>query len=156
VHGSGNLVQTLLEQDLADDFSLLVFPLVLGSGKRLFGDGAIPASFKLADVKTSGTGVIASRYERAADLAYGSFAVEEATEVRKRQAREGWGGTWCTEAVMARVAVTHPRGAASRPAIIAFRMAVDHAAERYVAEAVCSAAPRHNTSRRGGYLAVCT
>jgi dihydrofolate reductase len=89
VHGSGNLVQTLLKQDLVDVFSLLVFPLVLGSGERLFGDGATPAGFKLADVNTSGSGVIAVRYERAAGVAYGSFAVEEATVVRKRQAQEG-------------------------------------------------------------------
>jgi dihydrofolate reductase len=89
VHGSGDLVQTLLKQDLVDVFSLLVFPLVLGSGERLFGDGATPVGFKLADVKTSGTGVIAIRYERAAGIAYGSFAGEEATEVRKRQALEG-------------------------------------------------------------------
>jgi dihydrofolate reductase len=89
VQGSGNLVQTLLTRDLIDVFWLLVFPLVLGSGERLFGDGAIPIGFKVVDVKTSGTGVIAVRYERAGSISYGSFAVEEATEVRKKQAHEG-------------------------------------------------------------------
>jgi dihydrofolate reductase len=89
VHGSRNLAQTLLKQDLVDAFSLLVFPLVLGSGERLFGDGTTPTGFKVADVKTSGTGVIAVRYERAGGIAYGSFAVEDATEVRKKQAYEG-------------------------------------------------------------------
>jgi hypothetical protein len=91
VQGSGNLVQTLLRQDLVDVFWLLVFPLVLGSGERLFGDGATPAGFKVADVKTSGTGVIAVRYERAGGVAYGSFAVEEATRSarsRRRRAQE--------------------------------------------------------------------
>ena len=89
VHGSANLLQTLLQHDLVDVFSLLTFPLVLGTGKRLFGGGTIPAGLQVVDVKTSGTGVIFTRYERAGGISSGSFAVEEATEVRKRQADEG-------------------------------------------------------------------
>jgi dihydrofolate reductase len=89
VHGSANLIQTLLKHDLVDVFSLLTFPIVLGSGKRLFADGTIPAGLEVVDVKTSPTGVIAARYERAGDINYGSFAGEEATEVRKKLASEG-------------------------------------------------------------------
>jgi dihydrofolate reductase len=89
VHGSGNLVQTLLKYDLVDVCWLLVFPVVLGSGVRLFGDGSIAVGFRVADLKTSSTGVIALRYERTGAIGYGSFAVEQATEVRERQAREG-------------------------------------------------------------------
>jgi dihydrofolate reductase len=88
VHGSGTLLQTLLEHDLVDAFSLLIFPLVLGSGKRLFGAGTVPAGLKTVDVKMSSTGVIAVRYARAGDLRYGSFAVQEATAVRKQLAEE--------------------------------------------------------------------
>jgi dihydrofolate reductase len=88
VHGSGNLVQTLLENDLVDEFSLMTFPVVLGTGKRLFGDGTIPGGLQVVDLETSTTGVIAVRYQREGDIRYGSFAVEEATEVRKKQAQE--------------------------------------------------------------------
>ena len=88
VHGSGNLIQTLLEHDLVDVFSLLIFPLLLGTGKRLFADGTIPAGLKTVDVTTTSMGVIAMRYERAGDLKYGSFAGREATEVRKQLAKE--------------------------------------------------------------------
>jgi dihydrofolate reductase len=89
VHGSGNLVQTLLEHDLLDACWLFVFPVVLGSGRRLFGHGTIPVGFRVTDVKTPGTGVIAIRYERTGAIGHGSFAVPQATAVRKRQAREG-------------------------------------------------------------------
>jgi RibD C-terminal domain len=88
VHGSGNLIQTLLEHDLIDVFSLLIFPLLLGTGKRLFADGTIPTGLTAVDVTTTSRGVIAARYERAGDLTYGSFAVQEATEVRKQLAEE--------------------------------------------------------------------
>ncbi len=88
MHGSGNLVQTLLENDLVDEFSLMTFPVVLGTGKRLFGDGTIPGGLQVVDLETSTTGVIAVRYQREGDIRYGSFAVEEATEVRRKQAQE--------------------------------------------------------------------
>ena len=65
-----------------------MFPLVLGTGKRLFGDGTIPAGLAVVDVKTSGTGVIVTQYERAGEIGYGSFAVEDATEVRKKLAEQ--------------------------------------------------------------------
>src|ERR671919_1719022 len=57
VHGSPGLIQTLLEHDLIDEFRVWIFPVVLGTGKRLFGGGAIPAALKLIDSKVSKTGV---------------------------------------------------------------------------------------------------
>jgi dihydrofolate reductase len=74
VHGSGDLIQTLLHDDLIDVFHLWTFPVLLGSGKRLFADGTIPAGLRLADSKTSTTGVLMATYERAGPIAYGSFA----------------------------------------------------------------------------------
>jgi dihydrofolate reductase len=78
VHGSGNLIQTLLKQDLIDEFRLKIFPVTLGTGKRLFGDGTIPEGLKLIDSRTSTTGVIVATYERAGKVKTGSFAVENA------------------------------------------------------------------------------
>lgn len=80
VHGSWNLIQTLLEHDLVDEYRLLIFPVVLGSGKRIFADGAIPAGLRLVDSKTSTTGVLIATYERAGEIEYGSFALEDPTE----------------------------------------------------------------------------
>ena len=57
VHGSPGLIQTLLEHDLIDEFRLWLFPVVLGTGKRLFGDGTIPAALRLVDSTVSKTGV---------------------------------------------------------------------------------------------------
>ncbi|MDG4787252.1 dihydrofolate reductase family protein [Micromonospora sp. WMMD1102] len=73
VHGSGNLVQTLLRHDLVDEFRLLVFPVVLGSGKRLFADGTVPAGLRLVHGTVSPNGVIIGRYEPAGPVATGSF-----------------------------------------------------------------------------------
>ncbi|HZA59402.1 MAG TPA: dihydrofolate reductase family protein [Solirubrobacterales bacterium] len=87
VHGSWGLIQTLLRHDLIDEFRLFIFPLVLGTGKRLFGDGTIPAGLKLVDSKLSTTGVMITTYERAGKISYGSFAFDEPTdaEVERRQ-----------------------------------------------------------------------
>jgi dihydrofolate reductase len=73
VHGSGNLIQTLLEHDLVDEFWLKIFPVTLGMGKRLFGDGTIPASFTLIDAKSSLSGVIIATFKRAGEVKTGSF-----------------------------------------------------------------------------------
>ncbi len=73
VHGSGNLVQTLLRHNLVDLYRLWAFPLVLGSGKRLFSDGTIPAGLKLVDTTVSSTGVVIGTYEPAGDVVTGSF-----------------------------------------------------------------------------------
>ena len=77
VHGSANLVQTLLEHDLVDEFRLMIFPVVLGKGKRLFGDGAGPAGLELTDSKTATSGVIIATYRTGAEIKSGSFALEE-------------------------------------------------------------------------------
>jgi dihydrofolate reductase len=73
VHGSGNMIQTLLKHDLIDEFWLKIFPLTLKTGKRLFAEGTIPANFKLIDVKISPRGVIFVNYERAGAVKTGSF-----------------------------------------------------------------------------------
>ena len=74
VHGSGNLIQTLMRHGLVDEYRLWVFPLVIGSGKRLFADGTIPAGLKLLDSKVSTTGVVIGTYEPAGEIVTGSFA----------------------------------------------------------------------------------
>ena len=76
VHGSGNLIQTLLRYNLVDRYRLWVFPLVIGSGKRLFSDGTIPSALKLVDSTVSTTGVVIGRYEPAGEIVTGSFALE--------------------------------------------------------------------------------
>ena len=76
VHGSGNLIQTLLRHNLIDQYRLWVFPLVIGSGKRLFSDGTIPSGLKLTDSKVSTTGVVIGTYEPAGEIVTGSFALE--------------------------------------------------------------------------------
>jgi dihydrofolate reductase len=77
VTGSGELVQTLLAHDLVDEYRLWVFPLVVGEGKRLFARGTIPAALRLVDTTVSTTGVAVHSYQRAGELRYGSFALEQ-------------------------------------------------------------------------------
>lgn len=72
VHGSGGLVQTLLAHDLVDTLRLLVFPVALGTGKRLFGKGTAPAAFALAGSRTTPAGVAVHTYRRAGKPAYGT------------------------------------------------------------------------------------
>ncbi len=74
VYGSGNLVQTLMQHGLIDQYLLWQFPLVLGSGKRLFAQGTFPSALKLVDSKVSTTGVVIGTYEPAGDVVTGSFA----------------------------------------------------------------------------------
>lgn len=73
VHGSGNLIQTLLAHDLVDEFWLKIFPVTLGVGKRLFDQGTIPASFTLVDSKSSPGGVMIANFKRAGEVKTGSF-----------------------------------------------------------------------------------
>lgn len=73
VHGSANLIQTLLKHELVDEFQLLVFPVLLGKGKRLFADGTIPSGLKLVDHKVASTGVTIGRYVPAGEVVLGSF-----------------------------------------------------------------------------------
>ena len=73
VHGSSNLIQTLLANDLVDELWLKVFPVTLGKGKRLFGKGTIPAAFKLTGSKASTSGVMIASYKRDGEVKLGSF-----------------------------------------------------------------------------------
>jgi len=74
VHGSGNLIQTLLKHDLVDELWLKIFPITLGMGKRLFAEGTTAAAFTLREAKTSPCGVIVASYDRAGEVKTGSFA----------------------------------------------------------------------------------
>ncbi|MGH9201630.1 MAG: dihydrofolate reductase family protein [Vicinamibacterales bacterium] len=80
IQGSSVLIQTLLENDLIDQMNLLVFPLVLGSGKRFFGDGAKAMAVSLESSKTSPSGVTINRYTPAGSVTTGSFALQTPTE----------------------------------------------------------------------------
>lgn len=74
VHGSSDLIQTLLKYDLVDELWLKIFPVTIGDGKRLFGEGTIPANFKLLESQASPGGVIVASYTRAGEIKTGSFA----------------------------------------------------------------------------------
>lgn len=74
VHGSSVLIQTLLKNDLVDELWLKLFPVTLGKGKRLFGEGTIPAAFELTESKTSPKGVIIANYKRMGEVKTGSFS----------------------------------------------------------------------------------
>jgi dihydrofolate reductase len=76
VHGSGDLVQTLMRHNLIDQYRLWVFPLVIGSGKRLFSDGTVPLGLTLVDSHVSTTGVMIGTYEPAGEIVTGSFALD--------------------------------------------------------------------------------
>jgi dihydrofolate reductase len=80
VHGSANLIQTLLAHGLIDEFRLKIAPLVLGTGKRLFGDGTTPAGFEVASSRVLSSGVIAATYRSGAKINYGTFAAESSSE----------------------------------------------------------------------------
>lgn len=73
VHGSSNFIQTLLKNDLVDELRLRIFPITLGSGKRLFEDGTIPAAFTLEDCSHCPSGIIFANYKRAGEVKTGSF-----------------------------------------------------------------------------------
>jgi dihydrofolate reductase len=74
VHGSGNMIQTLLKNDLVDELWLKIYPVTLGKGKRLFAEGVMPAAFELTESKTTPKGVIFANYKRAGEVKTGSFA----------------------------------------------------------------------------------
>jgi len=75
VWGSGHLLQTLIQQDLVDVFWLMIYPITLGAGKRLFGGGAIPTAFKLTESSLTPNGVIIVNYERAGAIPSGAIAI---------------------------------------------------------------------------------
>ena len=73
VWGSANLLQTLMRHDLIDNFWLMIYPITLGSGKRLFAEGTIPAAFKVTESIVGSTGVILVNYQRAGDVQTGTI-----------------------------------------------------------------------------------
>jgi dihydrofolate reductase len=88
VHGSSNLIQTLHREGLVDRFQMFIFPVVLGKGKRLFAEGAPPATLRLVDSKVFDTGVVWAIFEPAGEVQTGSFAADEPSEAERRR-REG-------------------------------------------------------------------
>jgi dihydrofolate reductase len=76
VHGSGDLIQTLVRTGLIDEFRVWTFPVLVGSGKRLFAEGTVPAGLRLVDSTVSTTGVVIGTYEPAGELVTGTFAPE--------------------------------------------------------------------------------
>jgi dihydrofolate reductase len=87
VHGSPGLIQTLLEHDLIDVFRVWIFPVVIGTGKRLFGAGAIPAALRLVDSAVSKTGVTINIYQRAGAIERGEMDFEQPTEAELERRR---------------------------------------------------------------------
>ncbi len=75
VWGSGNLIQTLIKHDLVDVFWLMLFPITLGAGKRLFADGTIPAAFKVTESIVGSNGVIVANYERGGAITTGTASL---------------------------------------------------------------------------------
>lgn len=73
VHGSGDLVQTLLGAGLVDRWHLVIYPVLLGSGRRLFADGTVPASLRLVDGRVTKGGTVLATYAPAGDVVVGSF-----------------------------------------------------------------------------------
>jgi dihydrofolate reductase len=88
IWGSSKLVQQLLAADLVDEFQLMIYPLVLGKGKRLFGDGAMPAAFRLETSQATTTGVIIAAYRRAGEIRTGSFQHAEPSEAELERRRK--------------------------------------------------------------------
>lgn len=73
VHGSGELIQMLLKHHLVDELWLKIFPVILGTGKRLFQDGILPAAFRLKETTATPKGVIIANYEYSGEVKTGSF-----------------------------------------------------------------------------------
>jgi dihydrofolate reductase len=76
VHGSGELIQSLAAHDLVDGWNVLTFPVVLGTGKRLFGGGAAPTGLRLTDHRATPSGVAIAAYERAGKPTYGTIGLD--------------------------------------------------------------------------------
>lgn len=86
--GSTDFLQTLFRNDLVDELYISFFPVVLGKGKRLFGDGASPAAFKLLGSRTSPSGVTVNHYARAGEIVTGSFEFDQPTEAELERRRK--------------------------------------------------------------------
>jgi dihydrofolate reductase len=77
VHGSGDLLKTLTAHDLVDEHRVFIHPLVLGSGRRLFHEGAAPRSLELVESTTTASGVIVATYARGGTVTTGTFALDD-------------------------------------------------------------------------------
>lgn len=93
IQGSGDLIQTLLRHGLIDEMKLMIYPLLLGKGKRLFAEGVVPAAMRLIDSTVSPTGVVVGRYRRDGEVKPGSFAMAQPSQAeiarRRKWAAEG-------------------------------------------------------------------
>lgn len=85
--GSTDFLQTLFGNDLVDEINISLFPLVLGKGKKLFGDGASPGALKLVSSRVSGSGITINKYVRDGDIVTGSFEFEQPTEAELARRR---------------------------------------------------------------------
>ena len=92
--GSGNLIQTLQAASLIDEYNVWTFPVVLGRGKRLFGETAKPAALRLVRTQVSTTGVVMSTYVPLGDIQPGSFASVEPSEKELARRRRMASGMW--------------------------------------------------------------
>lgn len=80
IQGSSNLIQTLLKENLIDELTLIIAPVILGKGKRLFGEGATPAGLKLVSSTTTGTGVVVATYVQDGEVKTGDFSYQDPSE----------------------------------------------------------------------------
>lgn len=85
--GSTDFLQTLFANDLVDEINLMLFPIILGRGKRLFGEGALPVGLKLVNSTVTGNGVTVNKYARAGEVATGSFEFDKPTEAELERRR---------------------------------------------------------------------
>ena len=92
--GSGNLIQTLQAASLIDEYNVLTYPVVLGRGKRLFGETAKPSALRLIRSQTSTTGVVMSTYVPSGDIRPGSFASAEPSEKELARRKKMANGMW--------------------------------------------------------------
>jgi len=83
--GSTDFLQTLFRNELVDEINVSIFPVVLGNGKKLFGDGASPTALKLVSSKVSGAGVTINKYLRGGQVMTGSFEFERPTEAELKR-----------------------------------------------------------------------
>ena len=84
IHGSGLLARTLHDLRLIDEYRLWIFPVVLGTGQRLFGDGSIPSAFELIDTKVTNSGVVVHSFRSGGPPSFGSFAIDNGVETSRR------------------------------------------------------------------------
>ena len=88
IQGSSELLQTLWKHGLVDEFSVLIFPVVLGKGKRLFGDGSVPVGLRLVKSQAYPTGVIVANYAPAGDVRTGDFQLAEPSKAELERRRK--------------------------------------------------------------------